>query len=779
MSNPLAHPSDEVRTSSRLVAACLCLLLSAPAFAADWHVKLDETDVTNDALPFASGGQLFVDATRLAPLFHIAFRRTPTGISIVDREGTEWRAQPGENRLQSSLRSLDLAGPLRFDGRSLYLPIMVLAELSGNRVSVDMNIKTIRFRSAAPPKSDSLSRATSPAIAVRETNSEGWEVIEIPKPRQELEAEQKQKAITRAAQGPEPVLPPSHENLRVNYGVAAVQGGDYANEIAATGSINGIQTQLYTLITYGDAGPQYYSGHLGLFDPLRRRSFEAGDLFSEIWGLARGARVGWEGRVHRPQFSIYVPDSRTPVRRTLGSFTDEVFLSRIYSVGGEIDTDGSWLARSTLRHERFGLSLYSRNPSNRNRDRFSFLSRGVGGSAYVNAFRGVSLQLNANRSGKGNDRLDLKNALVRIPLMRGADITADRTITEGVFGKTTADGIGLGIPFRGLVMRTRYLDLVSQRPGSASRLEQKFVTGSIGYGFGSRARFDLQTYHPLLPVGGRSSQQLFASYQLSQHTSLEAIINSLGAANQPRQYRYRLQQDITPHYALSVEYGQIPAYQPETILDKGYDRPRFKVMLRRLWDVPTPVGGAEVSGVVVDDLGQPVGGVPVRLGNFVSITDSSGVYAFEHVPAGKYVMSLDENGLPAAYAPRGGQRAIELTRGEAVQIDWNLIKASGSVKGLVYIDRNANGRPDSGEGLAGAVVTIDGRATASAVDGTFTFYNLPPGQYEVQLDSTRLPERVSPLSGTNVRVSFPHGETMNVVFRLMEKAKPIEFQVVH
>ena len=779
MSNPLALLFDELRRSSRLAAVCLCLLLPASASAADWHVKLDDTDVTSDALPFASGGQLFVDATRLAPLFHIAVRRTSAGIAIVDREGTEWRAQPGENRLQSSLRSMDLAGPLRFDGRSLYLPIMVLAELSGNRVAVDMNIKTILFRSTAPSRSDNVSGAPSAAIAVRETNSEGWEVFDIPKPRQTLDAEQKQKAITRAAQGPSPVLPPSHENLHVDYGVAAVQGGDYANEISASGSFNGVQTQLYTMITYGDAGPQYYSGHLGLFDPLRRRSFEAGDLYSEIWGIARGARVGWEGRVHRPQFAIYLPDRRTPVRRTLGSFTDEVFLSRIYSIGGEIDTDGSWLARSTLRHERFGLSLYSRNPSNRGRDRFTLMSRGVGGSAYVNAFRGVSLQLNANRSGKGKDRLDLKNALLRIPLMRGADITADRTITESVFGKTTANGIGLGIPIRGLMMRTRYLDLVSEPAGSGSRFEQKFLTGSVGYGFGSRARFDLQTYHPILPVGGRSSQQLYAFYQVSPRTSLEAILNSLGVANQPRQYRYRLQQGISRNYALSVEYGQIPAYQPETILDNGFERPRFKVMLHRLWDVPTPVGGAEVAGVVVDDRGQAVGGVPVRLGNFVSITDSTGIYAFEHVPAGKYVMSLDENGLPAAYAARGGQRAIEVTRGEAIQVDWNLIKASGTVKGLVYIDRNANGRLDSGEGLAGAVVTIDGRATASAVDGTFAFYNLPPGQYQIRLDASRLPERVSPLSGTDVRVSFPHGETMNVVFRLMEKAKPIEFQNLH
>ena len=137
------------------------------------------------------------------------------------------------------------------------------------------------------------------------------------------------------------------------------------------------------------------------------------------------------------------------------------------------------------------------------------------------------------------------------------------------------------------------------------------------------------------------------------------------------------------------------------------------------------------------------------------------------------------SGIPAAYAAKDRQRTVDVRRGEAKQIDWNLVKASGAIKGLVYIDRNLNGRPDPGEALAGAVVRLDGQATATGTDGTFTFYNLAPGQYQIRLDASRLPERVSPLSGTEVQVTFPHETTMNVVFRLMEKPKPIEFQPVH
>jgi hypothetical protein len=267
--------------------------------------------------------------------------------------------------------------------------------------------------------------------------------------------------------------------------------------------------------------------------------------------------------------------------------------------------------------------------------------------------------------------------------------------------------------------------------------------------------------------------------QVTRHTLVDAVVNSAAVPGQPRQYRYRVQQDISPHYALSVEYGQIPAYQPETILDNGPDHPRFKVMLHKLWNVPTPVGGGEVVGVIVDDRGQPVAGVPVRLGNFVTLTDPSGIYAFEHVPVGPYLMSLDEQALPAAYAPRDRQRSVDVSRGETAQVDWHLIKAAGTVQGSVYIDRNLNGRLDPGEALAGAVVTLDGRATVTAADGSFAFYNLLPGQYDVHLDTTHLPERVSPLTGTEARVSFPHGETMTVIFRLKETPKPIEFQKVH
>jgi LPXTG-motif cell wall-anchored protein len=61
---------------------------------------------------------------------------------------------------------------------------------------------------------------------------------------------------------------------------------------------------------------------------------------------------------------------------------------------------------------------------------------------------------------------------------------------------------------------------------------------------------------------------------------------------------------------------------------------------------------------------------------------------------------------------------------------------SGHVAGLVYGDRNHDGKPDPGEALAGAVVHLDGGmpfdrvSTTTGVDGRFAFDDLNPGEYE-------------------------------------------------
>lgn len=224
---------------------------------------LEGSDVTSEARAFESGGELFVDATRLAPLMGISIRPAPDGVTILDRDGVEWRGQVATPRLQSLLRSLDLPTALRFDGGSLLLPVGVVAELAGLQVAFDRKTKTILFRSRLRSKPETKPRPTEsgrqapPPVAAATVPRTGeapvlhsgdWEFFEMPKPREEI-IEQQKRAATRPAANFVPSLPPPRESVRMGFGVAAIQGGDYANEINAFGTIGGVDTQLNSLLT--------------------------------------------------------------------------------------------------------------------------------------------------------------------------------------------------------------------------------------------------------------------------------------------------------------------------------------------------------------------------------------------------------------------------------------------------------------------------------------------------------------------------------------------------
>src|SRR5262249_5074720 len=140
------------------------------------------------------------------------------------------------------------------------------------------------------------------------------------------------------------------------------------------------------------------------------------------------------------------------------------------------------------------------------------------------------------------------------------------------------------------------------------------------------------------------------------------------------------------------------------------DRPRFKIMLNRVMNVPTPRRGGRVSGRVVDELGRSVAGARVKLGPYFVDADAHGVYSFRDLQRGDYDLSLDENHLPADYAWDGrGQR---LTVSPSSRLDLDLVVAPlNAIHGRVYIDRNANGRFDEGEGVNGVVLRLEDHAT--------------------------------------------------------------------
>jgi hypothetical protein len=134
-----------------------------------------------------------------------------------------------------------------------------------------------------------------------------------------------------------------------------------------------------------------------------------------------------------------------------------------------------------------------------------------------------------------------------------------------------------------------------------------------------------------------------------------------------------------------------------------------------------------------------VAGALVRLGPYSAITDAEGGYGFTRVPDGDFELALDRNKLPVAYAWDEQPRALTVTRTSRLTSDLQVIPLN-AIRGRVYIDRNGNGRYDDKEGVPAAVVGIGvaGPVTATAGDGSYAFYNQPPGRYTIRLHVKRL-----------------------------------------
>jgi hypothetical protein len=147
------------------------------------------------------------------------------------------------------------------------------------------------------------------------------------------------------------------------------------------------------------------------------------------------------------------------------------------------------------------------------------------------------------------------------------------------------------------------------------------------------------------------------------------------------------------------------------------------------------------------------------------------------VPPGSYDLLVPTEALPADLTA-GPAARVQVRRGQSQRVDIPLT-ALGEARGWVYVDRDANGRRDPGEGIGGAVLILDGRATSSAADGSFGFFNLPPGTHEIRIETGRLSGGLEALMPSRMELGLPPGRSVDhLEFRLREKKKPVVFQEV-
>src|ERR1019366_8860938 len=123
-----------------------------------------------------------------------------------------------------------------------------------------------------------------------------------------------------------------------------------------------------------------------------------------------------------------------------------------------------------------------------------------------------------------------------------------------------------------------------------------------------------------------------------------------------------------------------------------------------------------------------------------AVTGANGDYRFHDVPEGTHEVALALAELPAEYDPGAVQKASVVVRTRrAARADLEVLPLT-SIAGRVT--------GPEGAALDGIVIRMapGGRYTATAAGGSFAFYNMHEGDFELTLDKTTLPENGELLS---------------------------------
>jgi uncharacterized membrane protein YgcG len=178
-----------------------------------------------------------------------------------------------------------------------------------------------------------------------------------------------------------------------------------------------------------------------------------------------------------------------------------------------------------------------------------------------------------------------------------------------------------------------------------------------------------------------------------------------------------------------------------------------------------------VQGLVMEQSlngSRPAVGVAVSLAHFrTAVTDASGHYQLAAVPEGVYEVGIDMEQLPTDYEPGPVTRARVSVEPRAI------VRADFSVVRLTYL----TGRvvAPAGVQLENVVIRLVGinRYTTPYQDGSFAFYNLREGEYEVVFDEQTLPEEYLLASPVRVRVlASSTNPPAEITFEL--KNKPVQ-----
>jgi hypothetical protein len=463
-----------------------------------------------------------------------------------------------------------------------------------------------------------------------------------------------------------------------------------------------------------------------------------------------------------------MPRFEAQTARTAIAYAEQRKLFPGFVVGGEVASDRSHIVTGQLATGRLNVDASYRGHA-------SGIQSDGGLFAAYDLWRGVAIQ-GGLRSTRSTDSSTWRSVGVHVPIHSRMGMTLERSNTTIGQSEQTANAVALNLPLGPVSLMQRYQwgGYEYIRPTGVFAGDQRQFRSVASYSPTSRVSLGLQMANQWQADGSvRQWQELLTTVHLSRKSEFQAVTAFPNLAD-ASQLRLQLAQQLPRRFSLVAEYGRLSAFQSVTTFEG--ESARFKLMLRRSYDVRTPAAGGQVSGVVLDTQGFPIAGIGVRLGQYRTASDERGRYTFSKLPRGDYDVSLDEETLPASYASGSVRRSVSVTGGSRHQVDLVIVPLN-AIHGYVYCDVNRNGALDAGEEVPFVAVRLGDRVTATDQDGAFTFGNVEPGEYRVSLVVEHLPAQYELESAAEVAVTLGADRpVVGVEFRVAKKEKKIILQ---
>ncbi len=176
---------------------------------------------------------------------------------------------------------------------------------------------------------------------------------------------------------------------------------------------------------------------------------------------------------------------------------------------------------------------------------------------------------------------------------------------------------------------------------------------------------------------------------------------------------------------------------------------------------PTETGIANVTVELRDGTCTPNVNCPT------AVTDAQGLYHFDALPDGEYIVHLDVTTLPPGMALTTLNDILVTLQGrDFLDADFG-VDDSASIGDMVWRDYDGDGFPSGGDetGINGVTVNLYD-ASAKLVDTTITFWDgsykfmgLPAGEYHVLVDETTLPAGYQATTPNPVIVHLTPGQS--------------------